>query len=160
MNKAWQWQIEFVVSVAGPSEACSGNGVAVVSQQMRHEFLFFWLAYSVPVIPTQSSRTVDRLGTRAGKPYFGHGGRRHGQQFFSQSNHRLMAFVVGEWVISQLQHLLVCGIGQALIAITQGNAPQTRHAFNVVAAMNILNPDTLARLNDAGAALSMKGQVG
>ena len=71
-----------------------------------------------------------------------------------------MAFVVGEWVISQLQHLLVCGVGQSFIAITQGNAPQTRHAFNVVAAMNVLHPNALARLNDAGAALGMKGQVG
>jgi len=153
-------QVEIAVVVGQAGQAARGDGDAVITLGAGEELLLGRAAKRVVHVPDQLDHGVIRLGARVGVEHPGQRFRADLHQLLGQPDRGFMRLGGEDVIVGQLGHLLVGGIGEALLAKAHRDRPQPRQPLDILVASRVPDMDALAAGDDDRAVLFQRAGIG
>ncbi len=137
-----------------------GDGDAVIALEAGDDLLLLRASASVIIIPDQLDLAVIGLRARRGEEHLRDRHRRDLLQLLRELDRRIVAAPGKQVLEGQFEHLLIGCFGQFPIRIAERGAPQTGHALEIGLALGIVDPDTLAALQDEWSCVAKGRELG
>ncbi len=142
------------------AQARTGEGRAVIGAESREDLLLLWLSPNVVVVPDDLDLRVVGLGARAAEEDLAHPAGRERDESLRQAGrgrvrHRREGVVVGEPA-----RLLRERVHDLVPAVSDVDAPESRHPVQVLPAGGVADVDAGALYDHPGRGLRVLGRRG